>query len=87
MSQRNVEHIIGRLIADEPFRAAFLGQPGKTLADLCDRGLDLTPVEIAALLDTDPAVWVSAAERIDPRLHKASLTSQPASQEESTQHV
>lgn len=65
--------LIGRLITDEQFRAEFLGDPEKTLNDLCDRGLELSRTEIAALVNTDPMLWVRAADAIDPRLQKASL--------------
>ena len=65
--------LIGRLIADEQFRAEFRSDPEKTLLDLCERGLELSKTEIAALISTDPAVWERMADAIDPRLQKASL--------------
>lgn len=65
--------LIGRLITDEEFRTRFLTDPESTLLDLCDRGLELSRTEIAALVTTDPTVWVHTAQRIDPRLQKASL--------------
>ena len=80
MAQRVVEMLIGRLIADEQFREAFLADPSATLHGLCDRGFELTPIEVAALMATDPALWQRAAERLDPRLQKVSLvTTQKAS--------
>ena len=80
MAQRVVEMLIGRLIADEQFREGFLADPATTLQGLRERGLELTPIEIAALIATDPALWQRAAERLDPRLHKVSLvTTQKAS--------
>ena len=45
MTQRVIEALIGRLITDEGFRAAFLSDPHKTLRDLVERGLQLTPGE------------------------------------------
>lgn len=87
MAQRTVEMLIGRLITDEQFRGAFLARPAETLLDLCNRGVGLTDIEIAALLETDPTLWVRAAEGLDPRLHKASLSYQPASEKESAPHV
>ncbi|HET7219011.1 MAG TPA: Os1348 family NHLP clan protein, partial [Vicinamibacterales bacterium] len=87
VAQRIVEVLIGRLITDEQFRAAFLEDPEGTLVALGERGLELTGTEIAALVSTDPAVWVRAAELLDPRLQKASLVNQPSSQKESEQHV
>lgn len=76
MSQRIVEMVIGRLIADDQFRAEFLARPENTLRALCKLGFDLSPTEIAALVDTDPALWSRVAEAIDPRLQKASLRSE-----------
>ena len=73
MAQRTIEMLIGRLITDEEFRSAFLRDPERTLLDLCDRGLELSRTEIAALVTTDPMVWARAADAIDPRLQKASL--------------
>lgn len=73
MAQRIVEMLIGRLITDEQFRTAFLADPLGTLTGVSERGLELTPIEIAALVATDPALWKRAAERLDPRLQKASL--------------
>lgn len=75
MAQRLVETLIGRLITDEQFRGEFLADPVRTLVGLRDRGLELSAIEIAALVSTDPHVWVSTARAIDPRLQKACLTS------------
>ena len=73
MSQRTIEMLIGRLITDEQFRSEFLGDPEAVLLDLCDRGLQLSSIEIAALVNTDHALWARIADAIDPRLQKASL--------------
>jgi hypothetical protein len=78
MAQRVIEMLVGRLVTDEAFRAEFLQSPELTLLDLRDRGLDLSPTEIAALVGTDPAVWASAGERLDPRLRKSQLLRGPA---------
>jgi hypothetical protein len=67
---RTIEMLIGRLITDEAFRADFLRQPEATLLRLRERGLELTPTEIAALVATDPALWTHAADVLDPRLQK-----------------
>jgi hypothetical protein len=67
--------LIGRLVTDEQFRREFLADPETTLFALCDRGLELSRNEIAALLNTDSALWARTAESIDPRLQKASLRS------------
>jgi hypothetical protein len=76
VAQRIIEMLIGRLITDEQFRREFLNDPEQTLLGLRDRGLELNRTEIAALVSTDPALWVRTAEAIDPRLQKASLTSE-----------
>lgn len=73
MSQRAVEHVIGRLITDEDFRRDFLASPHGFLDGLAARGCDLTAAEIGALASTDADAWQRAAEAIDPRLQKASL--------------
>jgi len=65
--------LIGRLITDEQFRSEFLSNPEAMLITLCDRGLELSRTEIAALVNTDPAIWTRIADAIDPRLQKASL--------------
>jgi len=73
VAQRMIEVLIGRLITDEQFRLEFLEHPERTLLDLCDRGLELSRTEIAALVGTDPTLWARTADAIDPRLQKASL--------------
>lgn len=74
MAQRSIEMLIGRLLTDERFRADFLSAPEDTLNDLCALGLDLSRAEIAALVSTDPALWIRAASEIDPRLQKVNLS-------------
>ena len=69
--------IIGRLITDERFCSEFLSDPEATLLALCDRGLDLSRTEIAALVNTDPTLWARTGGSIDPRLQKASLKNEP----------
>jgi hypothetical protein len=73
VAQRVIEVLVGRLITDEQFRADFLRNPERTLLELCDHGLELSRTEIAAVLNTDPALWTRTASDIDPRLQKASL--------------
>jgi len=65
--------LVGRLITDEQFRSEFLQDPERTLLELCDRGLELSRTEIAALVNTDRTLWARAADAIDPRLQKVSL--------------
>ena len=73
MSQRLIELLIGRLITDERFRAEFLDDPENTLQGLCERGLELSRTEMAALINTDPVLWSRTADAIDPRLQKVSF--------------
>jgi hypothetical protein len=68
--------LIGRLITDERFRSEFLKSPEATLNNLCERGLELSRTEIAALVDTEPLLWTQAAARLDRRLQKINLTDQ-----------
>ena len=73
MAQRNVEIVIGRLVTDEAFRAAFFNDPAMTLTRFKESGYDLTSLEIAALRATPAVVWILASEQIDPRLQKVCL--------------
>ena len=77
MAHRTIEMLIGRLITDEQFRADFLRRPETTLVSLRERGLDLSPTEIAALVNTDQTLWTHAADVLDPRLQKTSLSHDP----------
>lgn len=74
MAQRSIEILIGRLITDEAFRSAFRRNATATLTGFVESGYELTPLEITALGATPAAVWEQVAERIDPRLQKASFT-------------
>jgi len=73
LAQRHVETLIGRLITDEELRAAFLRRPEVVLHELRERGFELSPTELAALVATSREMWQRAAELLDPRLQKASL--------------
>jgi hypothetical protein len=73
VSQRLIELLIGRLVTDERFRAEYLRNPEGTLQGLCERGLELSRTEMAALMNTDPDLWARTAEAIDPRLQKVSF--------------
>jgi hypothetical protein len=71
VTQRNVESLIGRLVTDEEFRSSFLADPARALRDLVERGVHLTPLEMAALTSIDSDLWQRVAGEIDPRLQKA----------------
>ena len=76
MAQWGVQLVIGKLITDEDFRRGFEERRGDCLASLCERGIDLTETEIAALVAADPRLWSTMAMRIDQRLRKAGTTSE-----------
>jgi hypothetical protein len=76
VTQRSIEIIIGRLLTDEAFRRRFVSDPHQLLVELLDLGTHLTQAEIQALVSIDPMLWGRVAQQIDPRLQKASLTSE-----------
>ncbi len=68
MSQAAVERVLGRLVTDAEFRAEFFGEP----AGVCrDYGLELTPVELSALLQVDEQALKTLATRLDPKIVRA----------------
>jgi hypothetical protein len=73
MSQKTVQLVIGRLLTDEELRACFVERPRDTLAELRERGYDLTDEEIDALARSDAKAWPAMARRIHPRLQRCSL--------------
>lgn len=73
MSQRTVELLIGRLLTDEELRLRFVQQPFETLADLREKGYQLSQREFDALVQIDPELWKWGAERISDRLQRCSL--------------
>jgi hypothetical protein len=75
MSHRNVQLVIGRLVTDEELRRQFLRAPHETLAELSERGWDLTRAEIDALIETDAQVWTWVAVKLPSRLQRCSLRS------------
>ena len=75
MAQRHIEVLIGRLVTDEAFRAAFQTDAKAALERFAESGHELTAVEMQALQATRPDLWAQVAEQLDPRLQKASLSS------------
>ena len=73
MSQRSVEQVIGRLATDEEFRRRFEAEKTLVLRELISSGVELTTVEMKALLDLDSSACRWFARRLDPRLQKISL--------------
>lgn len=78
MSQREIEHLIGRLVTDEEFRREFETDPSGVMRGLIERGAALTGPEVAALAATPSDVWRRAARDLDPRLQKVSLKRGPS---------
>jgi hypothetical protein len=73
VAQRSIEVLVGRLITDEAFRAAFIRNRSLALQSFQQAGHELTAMEVAAVLATPAAVWTTAADQVDPRLQKSSL--------------
>lgn len=73
MSQRSVEQVVGRLATDEEFRRRFEAEREAVLQELTASGLELTPVEVRALLDLNFPACRRFARCLDPRIQKISL--------------
>jgi len=68
-----VEQVIGRLATDEDFRRRFEAERDAVIRELTASGLELTPVEVKALLDLNFPACRRFARCIDARLQKISL--------------
>lgn len=73
MSHHYVERIIGVLATDEALRRRFTANPKATLLELAERGMELTPFEVRALVSLDPDELTRFAQAIDARLQKTDL--------------
>ena len=73
MSQRHVEHLLGRMILDEALRTQFRVDRQRTLAALAGEGLELTAAEVEALAALEPHDLDWFAARVDRRIQQASL--------------
>jgi hypothetical protein len=76
MTQRGVEIVLGRLVTDEAIRSRFQKAPALALRELMALGLELSPVELAALETLEPAAVQRFAQALDSRLQKAVLVAQ-----------
>ncbi len=70
MSQRGVERVIGRLVTDEEFRRRFAEDPAALLAEVAGCSLELTDLEIRALISIDLRCLDRLARTLDPRIQK-----------------
>jgi hypothetical protein len=73
---RHVEILIGRLATDSALRRRFLAAPAKVLRE---QGLELTELELAAVLATDPAALRAFSAALDVRLRRVSTVGERAS--------
>jgi hypothetical protein len=73
LSHRTIERIIGCLLTDEELRLKFTRGPRRTLAELSERGWELSRFEVDALRAIEIGLWSDVAARIDPRLQRCSL--------------
>lgn len=78
MSHRGVEVVLGRLATDEAWRERFRRAPEAALRELIGSGLELSPVELAAIEALDPSALHRFAQALDPRLQKAVLVARTA---------
>ena len=67
---RNVETLLGRLATDPDLRDRFLARPAHVLTELVGFGVELTPVECAALATIDPDALRKFALALDSRLQR-----------------
>ena len=65
--------MLGRLATDEAMRHRFRRAPAEALHELMALGVELSPVELAALESLDPSAVQHFATALDPRLQKALL--------------
>ncbi len=73
MSQKTVEHIIGRLATDEEIRLRFRMNPAATITAAAGEPEALTNVEKEALSSIDPDLLDRLADAVDPRLQRVRI--------------
>jgi hypothetical protein len=69
MSRRTVGLVIERLLADEDLRIQFAMDPVEALAQIHRPGIELTPDEIDAFLQTDARIWFGSDDLFGRRVH------------------
>lgn len=73
MSQKAVEHLIGKLATDEEVRLRFRRSPREFLESASEKGEPLTIVEIEALAAIDPDLLDRFADTLDARLQRVRI--------------
>src|SRR5262245_64610457 len=73
MSQKTVQVLIGKIVTDEELRQRFVERPLETLTTLRDEGVELTDLEVDALVRTDRGLWDATAKRLHPRLQRCTI--------------
>ncbi len=73
MSQKIVEHIIGRLATDEEIRLRFRTAPVAAIEGVAGDPAALTAVEREALSSIDPDLLDRFADTLDPRLQRVRI--------------
>ena len=74
--------MLGRLATDEATRRRFRQAPGETLRELLSTGIELSPIELAALETLDVSAVQHFARSLDARLQRAVLSQAEAAPEE-----
>ena len=80
MSQRAVEQVLGKMVTDESFRAAFLADPDETVRRA---GLALSAQEITALHGISVDALDTFAARLDGRICRLCVSARPEPMESS----
>ncbi len=78
MSQRGVEHALGKLVTDEGFRERFFTNPQWAALLI---GVELSLDELQALRTISPAALAEFAGHLDNRICRLHVPPQPAHEE------
>jgi len=78
MSQRAVEQVLGKLLTDEEFRRRFFEEPH---CACFLSGLELSPVELEAVMRTPRTILASLSRRLDDRILRLCLPATPGQEE------
>jgi hypothetical protein len=73
MSQKTVEHVIGKLATDEEMRLRFRRAPREALEAAAGPNETLTAVEMDALAALDPELMDRFADTLDARLQRVRI--------------